>query len=111
VSLGLSAVLEQERDLVLLFHEYSAMAARDPRLRARYVERNDMLRKRLTEGLEDLGVPLTLAGEDLATAFIALADGLSIERLTNPRAVSDELFGQIVSLIFDGLIARTEKLS
>ena len=32
VSRGLLAVLDQERELVLLFHEYSAMAVRDPRL-------------------------------------------------------------------------------
>lgn len=111
VSLGLSTVLEQERDLVLLFHEYSAMAARDPRLRAKYVERNDMLRKGLMQAFDDRDVPLALEGRDIATAVIALADGLSIEQLTNPDAVPKELFGQILSLIFDGLAARAGETS
>jgi AcrR family transcriptional regulator len=114
VSLGLSAVLEQERDLVLLFHEYSALAVRDPRLRERYVERNAMLRGGLARALtarhEARGVALTISAEQVATAVIALADGLSVEQLTEPDAVPDELFGEILSLIFDGMTARAKGL-
>ncbi len=113
ISQGVSAVLEQERDLVLLFHEYSAMAVRDPRLREKYVERNAMLRRGLARALsarhEALGLPLAMGAEDVAIAVIALADGLSIEQLTDPDAVSKELFGQILSLIFDGLLARAQR--
>jgi AcrR family transcriptional regulator len=113
VSVGLSAVLEQERDLVVLFHEYSAMAVRDPRLRERYVERNVMLRDGLArvfearvEALE--GSSSAVGARELATAVIALADGLSIEQLTEPEVVSEELFGEILSLILDGLAARAK---
>jgi AcrR family transcriptional regulator len=112
VSRGLSAVLEQERDLVLLFHEYSAMAVRDPRLRERYVARNAMLREGLARAFEArvqaLGVALPINSSELATALIALADGLSIEQLTEPEMVSEGLFGQILSLILDGLAARAK---
>ena len=112
VSRGLSAVLEQERELVLLFHEYSAMAVRDPRLREKYVQRNVMLRDGLARAfearVEALGVPLAIGAQELATAVIALADGLSIEQLTEPEVVSDELFGQILTLILDGLAARAK---
>jgi AcrR family transcriptional regulator len=112
VSRGLSAVLEQERDLVLLFHEYSAMAVRDPRLRERYVARNAMLREGLARAfearVEALGVALPINSSELATALIALADGLSIEQLTEPEMVSEGLFGQILSLILDGLAARAK---
>ncbi|HEY3959684.1 MAG TPA: TetR/AcrR family transcriptional regulator [Solirubrobacteraceae bacterium] len=122
VSAGLSAVLEQERELVVLFHEYSAMAVRDPRLRERYVERNVMLRDGLARafearveafgaagGVEALGErPSAVDAQELATAVIALADGLSIERLTEPEVVSEELFGEILSLILDGLAARAK---
>jgi AcrR family transcriptional regulator len=103
----LAAVFEQERDLVLLFHEYSAMAARDPRLRAKYVERNDMLRAGLMRAFADRELPPGVSGSDIATAVIALADGLSIELLTNPNAVRKDLFGEILTLIFDGLKYRT----
>jgi AcrR family transcriptional regulator len=112
VSLGLSAVLEQERELVLLFHEYSAMAVRDPRLRERYVERNVMLRNGLARvfeaRVEALNASPAIESQELATAVIALADGLSIEQLTEPEVVSAELFGQVLSLILDGLAARAK---
>jgi AcrR family transcriptional regulator len=112
VSVGLSAVLEQERELVLLFHEYSAMAVRDPRLREKYVERNVMLRGGLARVFEARveafeGSP-AVGAQELATAVIALADGLSIEQLTEPEVVSEELFGQILSLILDGMAARAK---
>src|SRR5580692_7405401 len=84
VSVGLSAVLEQERELVVLFHEYSAMAVRDPRLRERYVERNVMLRGGLARVFEARVEALGVAGsvealegspavdaQQLATAVIA----------------------------------------
>ena len=110
VSRGLLAVLDQERELVLLFHEYSAMAVRDPRLRERYRNRNAALREGLVRALqaryEESGVPLPIGADQIATAVIALADGLSIERLTDPGAVSEDLFGQILSLIFEGIAAR-----
>jgi AcrR family transcriptional regulator len=35
LSRGLSAVLENGRDVVMLFHEYSAIAVRDPKVAAR----------------------------------------------------------------------------
>jgi AcrR family transcriptional regulator len=112
VSRNLSALLDQERDLVLLFHEYSAMAVRDPRLRERYVKRNVMLRNGLARSFEArlgaMGVPLAVSSQELATAVIALADGLSIEQLTEPEVVSEELFGQVLSLIMDGLAARAK---
>jgi AcrR family transcriptional regulator len=112
VSVGLSAVLAQERELVVLFHEYSAMAVRDPRLRERYVERNVMLRDGLARTFEARveafeGSPAVDA-QELATAVIALADGLSIEQLTEPEVVSEGLFGEILSLILDGLAARAK---
>lgn len=121
VSVGLSAVLAQERELVVLFHEYSAMAVRDPRLRERYVERNVMLRAGLARTFEARVEAFGVAGSagapegspavdasELATAVIALADGLSIEQLTEPEVVSEELFGEILSLILDGLAARAK---
>jgi AcrR family transcriptional regulator len=114
VSRGLAAVLEQERELVLLFHEFSAMAAREPRLRERYLRRNALLREGLVQSFEArheaLGVPLTMPAQEIATAVIALADGLSIERLTDPEMVSEELFGKVLSLIFDGMLARAKGL-
>jgi AcrR family transcriptional regulator len=112
LSRGLSAVLDEQRDMVLLFHEYSALAVRDPELATRYAKRNAQLRKELAAAItarqKARGVALVVPAEHIATAVIALVGGLSIERLTEPEAVPEELFGQILSLIEDGLAAQSE---
>jgi AcrR family transcriptional regulator len=113
LSRGLSAVLADARDVVLLFHEYSALAVRDPKVAARYVQRNARLREELAAAVrlrhEAIDVPLTMPAEDLATALIALVDGLSIQQLTEPDAVPEELFGQIAALIEDGMTLRAKE--
>ena len=113
LSRGLSAVLTNARDVVLLFHEYSALAVRDPKVAARYVERNARLREEIAAAVrlrhETIDVPLTMPAEDFATALIALVDGLSIQQLTEPDAVPEELFGQIAALIEDGMTLRAKE--
>ncbi len=113
ISRNISAVLEDGRDVVLLFHEYSALAVRDPKIAARYAERNARLRRELAASMrsrhETAGIPMALPAEQLATAVIALVDGLSIQRLTEPDAVPEDLFGQILSLIDDGMTLRAKE--
>jgi hypothetical protein len=99
--------------VVLLFHEYSALAVRDPQVAERYARRNARLREQVAEAMrtrhEYLGVPLAISAERLATALIALVDGLSIQQLTEPEMVPEDLFGQIAALIEDGLILRAKE--
>ena len=99
--------------MVLLFHEYSALAVRDPKVAARYAQRNARLREEIAAAVrqrhETIDVPLTMPAEDLATALIALVDGLSIQQLTEPDAVPEELFGQIAALIEDGMTLRAKE--
>jgi AcrR family transcriptional regulator len=113
LSRDISAVLEHGHDVVLLFHEYSALAVRDPKVAVRYAERNARLREELAASMrarhEAIGVPMAIPAEQLATAVIALVDGLSIQRLTEPDAVPEDLFGQILSLIDDGMILRAKE--
>jgi AcrR family transcriptional regulator len=113
LSRGLSAVLADARDVVLLFHEYSALAVRDPKVAARYAQRNARLREEIATAVRlrhaSIGVPLTIPAEDLATALIALVDGLSIQQLTEPDAVPEELFGLIAALIEDGMTLRAKE--
>jgi AcrR family transcriptional regulator len=115
VTRSLSEVLERQRELVLMFHEFSTMAARDPRMRDRYIQRNARLRAGLTRAIEarhaTLGVPITMRPEDIATAVIVLSDGFSIGRLADPDGVSDDLLGEVLSLIYDGLAWRAREAS
>ena len=110
VSEGLAALFEQQRELVLLLHEYWSAAVRDERLRVRYVERQTRLRETLARALaerhERTGVPLSVPAEALAAAFIALAEGLSAEALVDPDAVQKGIFGEVLSLVYDGMAAR-----
>lgn len=104
-------VLRSERGLLLLLHEYWSQAVRDPELRARYAERQARLRasvaKALRTRIEHLGGPAdAFPAELLATAILALAAGLAQERLIDPDAIPDELLGEVIVLIYTGIVAR-----
>ena len=47
--------------------------------------------------------------EDLAEALIALAIGLGMAALLDRHSVRRELFGEIASLLYDGLAHRAER--
>ena len=107
-------LLQRERDALLLEQEYWALAARDPKLRARYARRQARLRATLARALEarnrHLGAPaLSTPAEEVATAYLALANGLALERLIDPGAVPDHLLGETAALVYTGLVARAEQ--
>jgi AcrR family transcriptional regulator len=112
VSRGLAALFTGERRLLVLLQEYWAAAARDEDLARRYAGRTEALVQTLAAALsarhEETGVPLTTPPERLATAFVALAHGLALEAAVNPDAVDGSLYGEILSLVYDGLAARAE---
>lgn len=110
VSDGLAALFEQQPELVLLLHEYWSAAMRDEKLKTRYLRRQEALRDSLAHALAArharTGVPLAVSADALATAFVALAEGLSREALVDPDSVEEGLFGEILSLVYDGLVER-----
>jgi AcrR family transcriptional regulator len=112
LSRGLSALLEQSRDMVLLFHEYTALAVRDSALAERYAQRSAIFRAEVARAIERrfeaIGVPLSIPAESLATVVMSLVVGLSVEQLTEPEAVSEDLFGQVLSVIEAGMARQAE---
>lgn len=112
VSAGLDDLLRNERATLLLLQEYWSRAARDETLGARYRERQAALREALAATLqarhEHTGVPLSFDANRLAQAFIALGQGLALEAIVDPDAVDPALFGDILSLVYDGLVKRAE---
>ena len=114
VSAGVAALFVEQRDVFLLLHEYWTAALRDPELRRGWRRRQKRLRKTLAEALEKrhetTGVPSTVPVEQLATVFLSLAMGLSMEALLDPEVATDKLFGEFVSLAWDGNAARTGRL-
>jgi AcrR family transcriptional regulator len=104
-------LMQSERELLLLRHEYWSQAVRDPKLRARYAKRQAKLRKALGKALvtrvEHLGGPADPGmAERMATVGMALASGLAQERLIDNRAVPDDLLGDTMVLLYAGLVAR-----
>jgi len=109
-------MLGGERSLLLLEHEFWSLAARDPKLRVRYAKRQRAMRtalgKAITARLEHMGAPpLEGKPEDLATVFIALGQGLAIQKLIDDRSVPDDLLGEAFALIYAGHVARSQATS
>jgi AcrR family transcriptional regulator len=107
---GVAALAREQRDLLVLLNEQWALALRDRSARTAYGKRQDMLRAALARTLEarheSTGVPLAYPAERLATAVLALATGLAMEAAVDPDAAPDELFGDMLDLLYDGLAAR-----
>ena len=111
VSREISDVVDEQRQMLLLQHEYWSLAARDPELSERYAERQRRLRELVAHGLvahhEATSIALTADPEELATAVIALANGLAMDRIVDPESVPDRLLGEILEIIYDGLVLRS----
>jgi hypothetical protein len=45
----------------------------------------------------------------VAAAYLALGTGLGAEKLVDPNSVPDDLLGEIVALVYQGLVARAER--
>ena len=78
--------ISEEREAMLLEREYWSIAIRDPKLRARYAERQTELRDALAVAMEaraqHLGTPeLAMAGEDVARIVMSIIGGLAIDEL------------------------------
>jgi AcrR family transcriptional regulator len=103
--------LSEQRDAVLLEREYWSLAIRDPELRARYAERQSELRGAMARALEararHLGTPgLPMPAEDVARMVMSIIGGLSVDELIEPGSVRPELLGEMLALIYAGLVAR-----
>ena len=89
-------------DRFLLFLEYMAYALRDERLRGDFKARFGAFRAATARMLADARQPLPLPAERMAVIANALTYGIAIERLAEPGAVPDELFGEALGLLLGG---------
>ena len=113
VGSGLAELFAQDPQMVRLLHEYWSAATRDDRHAQRFRRRHADLRAALSAALtsrhDQTGVPLAVLADELAEAFIALATGLGMTALVTPGSVRAELFGEIASLIYDGMAYRANR--
>jgi AcrR family transcriptional regulator len=103
-------ILRERPDYFPLLIEFWAYAIRKPQLRERLAGRFAALRSasaRLAlEGAEQQGYsPSAEAGELVGLLINALGNGLALEKLADPDAVPDALYGDMLVLIFQALEA------
>jgi AcrR family transcriptional regulator len=90
-----------------MFFEFVAHAGRTPAFRREFRKRSRRLRAAFTRAIESqtaaLGTELSLPADQAAVAVAALTHGLAVQRVTDPRAVPDELLGQLVVYLLRGM--------
>jgi AcrR family transcriptional regulator len=101
-------ILRKRPDYFPLLIEFWAYAIRVPRLRNRLADRFAALRsasaRLVLEGAERRGIsPGAESGELLGTVINALGNGLALEKLVDPDAVPDALYGDMLALILEAL--------
>jgi len=104
------AILRERPDYFPLFIEFWAYAIRQPRLQDRLAGQFVALRsssaRLFLDGAARQDVPLSAeAGELVGILINALANGLALEKLADPQAVPEALYGDLLVLIFQALEA------
>ncbi|HEX6457594.1 MAG TPA: TetR/AcrR family transcriptional regulator [Thermoleophilaceae bacterium] len=95
-----------------LYFEFVSYAARHPQARRRMVKRLRALRAALQRVIEaqaaQAGVEPAVPAAQIALALTAVANGLALERLADPRSVPDRAFFELPALILaNGAGGRT----
>lgn len=104
------AILRERPDYFPLFIEFWAYSIRGPQLRERLAGQFAVLRsagaRLFSEGAKQQGISLnTEASEFVGMLITALGNGLALEKLVDPDAVPDALYGDMLVLIFQALQA------
>jgi AcrR family transcriptional regulator len=107
---GLMRMLDAQPESHRLFFEFAVYAARNEGFREQLVARYRSLRERLadllSERVERLGIDPVVPPAEVAAMAFAMANGMALERLLEPEAVPDALFGEMMATFFIGLRAR-----
>jgi AcrR family transcriptional regulator len=94
---------KESREWRLLLLEFVTYAARNPAFAARLKEQKRQLRAALAEILElhlnTHGITPSIPVDQLALVVTGLSSGLAVEELSDPGSVSDELLGDVLTLL------------
>lgn len=101
---SMTRALTAHEDLHVLFSEFRVHASRSPSTRRRLAKTRRQIRATLAQTVEAYaeraGVELTMPADHVATVLLALTNGLALERLGQPEAVPDEVFGEVIAQLF-----------
>jgi AcrR family transcriptional regulator len=105
--------LGADRSWQRLFFEFAAHAARNEDFREELVTRHRALRDRIAElysrRADELGITPPIPFEQVSLMTFAMAHGVALEKLLEPEAVPDELFGTMLLVFFTGLRTLAEQ--
>lgn len=100
------ARLDREPEFLILSHEFLVHAWRQPALREAFEHRLAGVRlafaRVIRAHVEAAGAELSLSPEDTATVMRALGSALGLAKLADPEAVRDDLYGDVLRLLFEG---------
>jgi AcrR family transcriptional regulator len=101
------ALQAKDRRLVLISLEFKLFALRHPEAQARLQKRHRRIRacfgELFSELLRPLGKTLPIANPAASTCLGAVAQGLLLEHLVDPRTLSDEDVRHVLGLFFDSI--------
>jgi AcrR family transcriptional regulator len=101
------AAIAKDRRLVLISLEFKLFALRHPEAHARLRDRHRRIRatwgELFSELLQTLGRTLLISNPAASASCGALAQGLLIEHLVDPKTLSDKDVRHILGLFFDSL--------
>jgi AcrR family transcriptional regulator len=99
-------ILRERPEYFPLLIEFWSYAIREPRLQERLAARFAALRSAsarvASEAAEGWGLSASAAeaGEHLGLFITALGNGLALEKLVDPDAVPDSLYGELLAIVF-----------
>jgi AcrR family transcriptional regulator len=104
--------LGSDPDWQRIFFEFTAYAARNESFREELVTRYKALRARIADAYrqrqEELGITLPVPVEQISLMTFAMANGIALENLLEPDAVSDDLYATMLTAFFTGLRAMSD---
>jgi AcrR family transcriptional regulator len=110
VGAGVAELVATQPDLLVLAVEQWRFAIRDESLRSELAERQQALSEAIGDTLRarhaTLGAPLPYPPEALGMAIVALSFGLAMEALVRPQAQAPRVLGDVLDLLYEGLLHR-----
>lgn len=101
LGVALTGLMDSEPDWIPLLLEFWVHALRDPELRAKLGALRQRVRHSLAAGF---GSDTPVSPEMAATLVFALANGLALERLTDPASVPDFLLPTVLERLLHGYV-------
>lgn len=103
---ALTELMDREPDWTPMLLEFWIHALRDPQLRGKLGALRQRLRRAIAAAF---GPDLSLPPEAAATVVFALANGLALERLTDPDAVPAQMLPEILERLLPTDSGRAKK--